>query len=116
MAVSEAMSVLAKFVEMQAVEMRASHRVPGPGHSQSLCRGLVSSHLAGMPPVSINKTFSLNTHHSNTEEGSVHRIGKIYQLKADLAPSSSPRILSVGFTNRGTSKYHLGLHDQTTAE
>lgn len=28
---------------------RASHRVTGPGHSQSLCRGLISSHLAGMP-------------------------------------------------------------------
>lgn len=28
---------------------RASHRVTGPGHSQSLCSGLVSTHLAGMP-------------------------------------------------------------------
>lgn len=28
---------------------RASHRVTGPGHSRSLCRGLVSSHLAGIP-------------------------------------------------------------------
>lgn len=52
------------------------------------------STLQECPPVSINKTFSLNTHHNNIEEGSAHRIGKIYQLKADLAPSNSPRILS----------------------